>query len=169
MHNKKIELDSSGFDEDLIPADQKPVIVKAIGEAIKFSICHSIELPDERFFMGKPEAAKVVIANSAGKETGKPGVTFVYNDDGKGIDFNLLHELTNKATQERGNSQSLSKTELLSHLFDPDFVPSGDHSTDVKNLVKMNDTVETKLNGKLNLSYQDGQSFSFELHVPDKK
>lgn len=173
INGKEIEINTKNFDENIIPENIKPVILETLGQAVKFSIPHSVEPKDMREKAGKNPVADIILSNKyedsiPGLE--KPGVVFYYKDDGRGIDPVTILEVARKAKlTNKKTADELTKNEILSFLFNNQFNLPKKHALDVVNLVRLKETVVKNLKGKMRLSYQEGESFSFQLLVPTEK
>ncbi len=86
---KKVNLSIAGFDEAWVPAKVKLDVVSLASQLLRNAISHGIETPAERVGAGKSELGQVTLALYS---QGAQGFRLVCEDDGGGVDFDLLEE-----------------------------------------------------------------------------
>jgi len=101
---KEIELDRTVLDE----------IVDPVVHLLRNSVDHGIELPEEREKKGKSRKGRIKLA--AQRETGH--VTISVEDDGKGMDANLLREkAVNKGLMSADEASKLSDEDAFKLIY----------------------------------------------------
>ncbi|KAA3617742.1 MAG: hypothetical protein D8M58_00700 [Calditrichaeota bacterium] len=86
--NKKVSLDNSDFNSELIPSNYIPLIKNILVQFTRNSLSHGIESVDERLNGNKPETGVIRLSNSIHKNR----LILTYMDDGKGLQLDKLKD-----------------------------------------------------------------------------
>jgi len=125
INHCEVVLDTSNFNEDVIPPEQRAIVLDSLAQTLKFSIKNSIESPAERLTLNKGPEANVALTCSYQENIGGldvPGVVLSYQDDGRGLNTREVFECAKKSHLTNTNSaEELRKEEVVGFLFDEAF------------------------------------------------
>ena len=170
INHCEVNLDTSRFNAQSIPSHQSAIILDTLGQILKFSIKHSIESPAERLTLDKETTAHVQLSCGNENFNNTSGVVYFYEDDGRGLNVQEIFECARQANlTDKSSHRELSEDEVVSFLFDDRLSLPTNHNFDVTNLEQLRLNVKDSLNGKIQVSYEEGQSLSIKISVPDKK
>ena len=161
---KEIRLEMMGEDTDL-DKNLVEALADPLVHLVRNSVDHGIEMPDEREANGKERQGAVIL--SASQEGDH--ILLSIEDDGKGMDANLLRSLA----VERGMFDSDTASRIDDHeaynlIFEPGFSTKKEIS-DISGRGVGMDVVKTsitQLNGSVEVHSQYGKGSRVEIKVP---
>jgi signal transduction histidine kinase len=162
--NKEVFL-SIDNENCFIDREKVPLLKDAIVHLIRNAIDHGFELPDERRKLGKSKVGllKVIIKKTASR------ILIWISDDGYGIDDEIvLRKARAKNLRTDGELASMSRTEIIELIFEPNFSTRDDVSEVSGRGIGM-DVVRTninKLNGTIHIETKVGKGTLFKISIP---
>jgi len=119
---KKVEFKPGQFDIEILESKLRKPIKDILFQCIRNSIYHGIETAEERIKKNKPSHGLLMV--SIKKTEGNAEV--VFSDDGQGLDWD---KIKNKYMKHHPEAVDISKKELLSSIFSPEFSTSDEISS----------------------------------------
>lgn len=114
--DKKLDLDVSGFDPDLVPARLRLITRNALVQFIRNSIAHGIESPADRESIGKPAIGQLRIST----EVSGAQLKIVYEDDGRGLQIAKLRQIMiQKGGRTAAEIETWSAADVARSIFQP--------------------------------------------------
>jgi two-component system, chemotaxis family, sensor kinase CheA len=111
---KRVQL-TAHITEHEVPPEIAQVLREALPQLVRNAVVHGIEAPQERAQQGKPEVGELRL--EIGRQPdGRIEVSL--SDDGRGI---LVPALRQRAELTRRDAASMTDTQVLGLIFDPDF------------------------------------------------
>ncbi len=160
--NKQIEFKTEGVDTEL----DKTIIehlVSPIMHTIRNSIDHGIESKEERLAKGKPEIGKIILkAYHSG-----PNVIVQINDDGRGIDPNLILKKAIDKEFVQPNAK-LTDKQIINLIFKPGFTTAS-KVTDISGRGVGMDVVKRKIDeirGEVEIDSIVGEGTTITIKLP---
>ena len=161
---KKIDLDLSNFNANIIPYKYRLLVKEVLIQLIRNSVAHGIEDLKEREIMGKPQKGTIALRCS------EEGDMFYFSvwDDGHGIDTDKLLKKIKK--DKRWNTKQidkLTKRQIAETIFDSG-VTTGEEITMLSGRGVGLDAVKSKIkkySGSIELSYEKGKFCQFSINL----
>jgi two-component system chemotaxis sensor kinase CheA len=119
---KQVSLNHSKFDENAIPYSKRLVIRDVLVQFARNSMCHGIEVPQERESLGKPPAGLITLSTQV---DGK-NIKVVFRDDGRGLPLEALRaKLRDSGRWKPAELNSWKEEELAEAIFLPGISTAG--------------------------------------------
>ncbi|EQA37874.1 putative chemotaxis protein CheA [Leptospira inadai serovar Lyme str. 10] len=161
--HKQVDLrivgEETEIDKSVVEIIQDPII-----HLLRNAIDHGLESPEMRRESGKKE--KGIIRLQARQSANE--VWILINDDGRGLDRELILQKAREKNLIRGNGEEMSDKEVFQLIFTPGF-STAEKLTDISGRgVGMDIVLQNirKLNGKVEIRSKKGEGTTFILRIP---
>ncbi|GAC1532655.1 MAG: hypothetical protein NVS2B8_21520 [Vulcanimicrobiaceae bacterium] len=165
---KIVKIDADGFDSRTLPPAQRLVVKDVLIQLTRNSLAHGIETPAERTAAKKPREATIEIHPLAEQTPG--AFSFVYRDDGRGLDAEKIRARAVAAGMlAAGRAREADDSEIASFIFAPGFSTADDTTTTAGRGVGMNvvkQRVVDDCGGEIGVDSQTGQFCEFTFVLP---
>ncbi|MCL6415847.1 ATP-binding protein [Aestuariirhabdus sp. Z084] len=164
-YNKDVEVHFQGFKLKL-PEGYQSALKDISTQLIRNSLVHGIEGRMVRRDQSKIKEGQITISI---KESQSGGYTFVYKDDGQGIDYeNVRTKVIENGKVSAEDAAKLKESDLLKMTFEQGVSVMDEANLDAGRGVGLPLVVDTvkALNGKINVASNFGKGFMLKVSLP---
>ncbi|MFT6387520.1 MAG: HPt (histidine-containing phosphotransfer) domain-containing protein [Cellvibrionaceae bacterium] len=165
-YGKEVEVHFQGFKHEL-PENYHEAFKDITTQLIRNSIVHGIEETETRESCSKTREGQITVTL---KHTNRDGLTLIYKDDGKGVDYEKIRSkiIENKhfSIEKAGK---LTNQELLQVAFKHGFSLASEANLDAGRGVGLSLVADKakELNGKMKVASLLGKGFALKIVIPE--